>query len=223
MTYETDAKNCIQQQLRDALDHIFSLFEMMYAYGDHHLVHTISKEYLLFAIRNTELIFVSSRCRTCYRGTSHDTTPRHRRDVFMDQLLSMTNIHRTPFVKAEDTMALRILDRCSLNRLGPAEDPFLLGFTGDDFRRITKLPKKEQERFHADVAALLAVNQLPILKNRKGVDMNYAPMWPAHLDEQCCNFLLHQRCQFGLAAAKHILSRYEMRQAKLFRFFSRNE
>ena len=44
VTYETDAKNRIQQQLRDALDHIFSLFEMMYAYGDHHLVHTISEE-----------------------------------------------------------------------------------------------------------------------------------------------------------------------------------
>ena len=43
VTYETDAKNHIQQQLRDALDNIFSLFEMMYAYGDHHLVHTISE------------------------------------------------------------------------------------------------------------------------------------------------------------------------------------
>ena len=129
----------------------------MYAYGDHHLVHTISEEYLLPAIRKTEHIFVSSRCRTCYRGTSYDTTPRHQRDVFMDRLLSMTTIHR----------------------------------------------------FHADVAALLAVNQLPILKNRKGVDLNYAPIWPAHLDEQRRNFLLHQRRQFGLAAAKHILSRYE--------------
>ena len=138
-------RNHIQQQLHDALDHIFSLFEMMYAYGDHHLVHTISEEYLLPAIQNTEHIFVSSRCRTCYRGTSYDTTPRHRRDVFMDRLLSMTTIHRTPFVKAEDTMALRILDRCPLNRLGPDEDPFLLGFTGDDLRRIAKLPKKEQE------------------------------------------------------------------------------
>ena len=73
-------------------------------------------------------------------------------------------------MKAEDTMALRILDRCPLNRLGPDEDPFLLEFTGDDLRRIAKLPKKEQERFHADVAGLLAVSQLPILKNRKGVD-----------------------------------------------------
>ena len=126
-------------------------------------------------------------------------------------------------MKAEDTMALRILDRCPLNCLGPAEDPFLLGFAGDDLRRIAKLPKKEQERFHTDVAALLAVNQLPILKNQRGVDMNYAPMWPAHLDEQHRNFLLHQRRQFGLVAAKHILSRYETRQAKLFRFFGRDE
>ena len=94
VTYETDAKNRIQKQLRDALDHIFSLFEMMYAYGDHHLVHTISEEYLLPAIRNTEHIFVSSRCRTCHRGTSYDTTPRHRHDVFMDRLLSMTTIQQ---------------------------------------------------------------------------------------------------------------------------------
>ena len=50
----------------------------------------------------------------------------------MDRPLSMMTIHKTPFVRAEDTKALRILDRCPLNCLGPEADTFLR-FSADDF------------------------------------------------------------------------------------------
>ena len=116
-------------------------------------------------------------------------------------------------------MAIKILDRHLLSAKGPSDDPYLLGYPDDDVKRISKLPRGEKERFHAEVAKILAINQLPAMRLRRGPATQLAPLWPTQIDDARRNYILHQRRRYGLEAAKHILNRYEKRQQRLYKIY----
>ena len=217
--YHQDAKNRLETRLREILGSVFAFYEMAYSFGDQQLIRTLTDSHFVPALKSIEYLFASSRCMTCHKGTAYEMTAPHRREIFRDRLPFLGRIPESHFSQAEDTMAIRILERCLPSRIGPQEDPYLLGYSDDDLRRLRDLPRPEQQNFHADVAELLAYHQLPSRKSRKGTAALRAPLWPSQLDEQRRNFLLHQRRIHGVRAARLILERYERRFSQLYKYF----
>ena len=106
-------------------------------------IEDLSSHLVKNAVAQITGLFVSSRCRTCYRGRRMDAAWRLRR--FETLLPFLSEVPAESYRRAEDHRAHVLLDKTSLIADGPPMDKFRLGFTIDDRRVYASLSFPEKK------------------------------------------------------------------------------
>ena len=124
----------LEAKFKVAISNLYHAFEDAFQFESSEFIEDLSSHLVKNAVAQITGLFVSSRCRTCYRGRRMDAAWRLRRFETLLPLLS--EVPAESYRRAEDHRAHVLLDKTSLIADGPPMDKFRLGFTMDDRRVI---------------------------------------------------------------------------------------
>ena len=214
-------KERLEAKFRTALLKLYEAFEDAATFGQPDFVSEIRDQVVNPAISHMTSIFVSSRCRTCYRGRIQD--PAWRRTRFRTILPFLVPISPDSYRKAEEFQAIALLERTSLDDDGPAPDKFRLGLSEDDLKIYKALTRQEQRSFNEELKALATNNTLIRPSRRRESQKDTPPLYVDSLSYASLQRIRLLRRQQMLPIAQALLHRYRLRHDRLIVLFGRNK
>ena len=148
----------LEAKFRTALLKTYEAFDDGATFGQPDFVLQLHDQLVNPAILHMTNLFVSSRCRTCYRGRIQDLA--WRRTKFRTLLPFLVHISPDAYKKAEEYQAIALLEKTSLKGDGPLPDKYRLGFSDDDVKIYSALTRKERWSFDEELKALASNNAL---------------------------------------------------------------
>ena len=211
----------LEAKFRTALLKMYEAFEDAAAFGQPDFVTELQDQLVNPAISHMSNLFVSSRCRTCYRGRTQD--PAWRRTRFRTLLPFLTSISPDAYRKADEHQAVALLERTSIEDDGPLPDKFKLGFSDDDVRIYRALTRSERWSFDEELKALAQNNTLIRPSRRRENQKDTPSLNVDDLNHASLQRIRLLRRQNLLPIAQALLHRYRSRHERLIALFGRHK
>ena len=211
----------LEAKFRTALLKMYEAFEDAATFGQPDFVLELRDQLVNPAISHMTNLFVSSRCRTCYRGRTQD--PAWRRTRFRTLLPFLTSISPDAYKKAEEHQAIALLEKTSLDDDGPLPDKFKLGFSDDDIRIYRALTRSERWSYDEELKALARNNTLIRPSRRRESQKDTPPLNVDDLNHAALQRIRLLRRQNLLPIAQALLHRYRLRHERLIALFGRHK
>ena len=211
----------LEAKFKVAISNLYHAFEDAFQFESSELIEDLSSHLVKNAVAQITSLFVSSRCRTCYRGRRMDAAWRLRR--FETLLPFLSEVPAESYRRAEDHRAHVLLDKTSLIADGPPMDKFRLGFTIDDRRVYASLSFSEKKAFDEELASLAHNNSLMRMSRRWDNCKFVSPALDINLGHQAFQKMRQLRRQNLLPAARMLLQRYRDRQEQLVDRFGKSQ
>ena len=211
----------LEAKFRTALLKMYEAFEDAAAFGQPDFVIELQDQLVNPAISHMSNLFVSSRCRTCYRGRTQD--PAWRRTRFRTLLPFLTSISPDAYRKADEHQAVALLERTSIEDDGPLPDKFKLGFSDDDVRIYRALTRSERWSFDEELKALAQNNTLIRPSRRRENQKDTPSLNVDDLNHASLQRIRLLRRQNLLPIAQALLHRYRSRHERLIALFGRHK
>ena len=211
----------LEAKFRTALLKMYEAFEDAATFGQPDFVEELRDQPVNPAISHMANLFVSARCRTCYRGQTQD--PAWRRTRFRTLLPFLVHISPDAYRKAEEYQAIALLERTSLEDDGPLPDKFKLGFSDDDIRIYRALTRNERQSFEEELKTFAKNNTLIRPSRRRESQKDTPPLNVDDLNHAALQRIRLLRRQNLLPIAQALLHRYRSRHERLIALFGRHK
>ena len=211
----------LEAKFKVAISNLYYAFEDAFQFESSKLIEDLSSHLVKNVVAQITSLFVSSRCRTCYRGRRMDAAWRLRR--FETLLPFLAEVPAESYRRAEDHRAHVLLDKTSLVADGPPMDKYRLGFNADDRRIYASLSFTKKKAFDEDLASLAHNNSLMRMSRRWDNCKFVSPALDINLGHQAFQKMRQLRRQNLLPAARLLLQRYHDRQDQLVNRFGKSQ
>ena len=189
----------LEAKFKVAISNLYHAFEDAFQFESSDFIEDLSSHLVKNAVAQITGLFVSSRCRICYRGRRMDAAWRLRR--FETLLPFLSEVPAESYRRAEDHRAHVLLDKTSLTADGPPMDKFRLGFSIDDRRVYASLSFSEKKAFDEELASPAHNNSLMRMSRRWDNCKFVSPALDINLGHQAFQKMRQLRRQNLLPAA----------------------
>ena len=210
----------LEGMFRTGLYHLFEAFEQAYQFEHSETIVHLRDELVIPAITHMSYFFVSSRCRTCYKGRKLDAA--WRRSRFNTLLPLLAKISPEVYRQAEEHQATLLLEKTAIEDNFALPDNFKLGFSEDDKKIILALRGKELKSFIKELKAFVEINTPIRLSRRWGSQKDIPPLVTSSLNHAALTQIRQLRRQNLLPIAQALLHRFRERHDNLIVRFSRH-
>ena len=197
----------LQAKFRTALNSIYEAFEEAFAFEQPDIVIELWDQLVNLAVAHMANLFVSSRCRTCYKGRQQDAA--WRRSRFHPILPLLSKISPEVYCKVEEHQAIILLMKTAIEDDAPLPDTFKLGFTEEDIKIYNALSRRERRSFEEELKVFVRINSPIRLSQCWDRQKDTLPVMVASLNHAALQRIRQLRRQNLLPIAQALLHRFK--------------
>ena len=209
----------LEKVFRNALHAMFEAFEQAFIFEHPETITHLRDELVNPAIAYMTNFFVSSRCRTCYKGRTLDAA--WRRSRFNTVLPIIAQISPEAYRQAEEHQATVLLEKTAIEDDFALPDIFRLGFSEEDVKIIWALRDSERAAFNKELTAFVRINTPIRMSRRWDNQKDTPPLVLSSLNHAALQQIRQLRRQNLLPIAQALLHRFRERHENLIARFGR--